>query len=300
MHLFFVALALQANPVLPAPKQFQTSTCEQWGEPKAIARLADPELIELSGLAASHVHPNLLYAHNDSGDVPRFFGLMDDGKPLGRYYLEGAKAVDWEDIAVGPCSEGSCIFLGDIGDNRLERSDYVVYSVREPDDPWTGDHRMLQFNRYPFQYPKKEKHNAETLLVHPLTGTIYVITKEFKGTPSTVYRFPMPLEADHVSTLEKVATLSLPGPNDLMLTGGDFDPTGLRLILRMYNRAVVLEAVHTRDAEDVFKATPKEVPTAEEPQGEAIAWGPDSHSYFTSSEKKGKEAPFLYKVECVK
>ena len=94
--------------------------------------------------------------------------------------------------------------------------------------------------------------------------------------------------------------MQVPGPNDLMLTGGDIDPTGLRVILRMYNRAVVLELEHTRDFEDVFKAAPREVPAPDEPQGEAIAWGPDSHSFFTSSEQKGKEAPSLYKVECVK
>ena len=300
MHLFFLALALQAPPVLPGPKQFQASGCEEWGQPKVAGKIADPELIELSGLAVSHVHEHVLWAHNDSGDTPRFFGMKDDGSALGRYNLEGAKARDWEDIAVGPCTEGSCIFLGDIGDNRLQRSDYVVYSVREPDDPWTGEHHISEFKRYPFQYPKKERHNAETLLVQPLTGVIYVITKEFKGTPSTVYRFPMPLTPDVTATLEKVATLPVPNANDLMLTAGDIDPTGLRLLLRMYNRMVLLEAPSTREFEDIFKATPVEVPAPNEPQGEAVAWGMDAHSYFTSSEKKGDETPLLYKVECLK
>ncbi len=293
-------LALAANPVLPAPKQFQGGACQEWGPPKAVGSLGDPELIELSGLAMSRVHEHVLWAHNDSGDKPRFFGMKDDGSALGRYNLVGAKARDWEDIAVGPCSEGSCIFLGDIGDNRLERNDYVVYAVREPDDPWTGEHPIVEFKRYPFQYPKKERHNAETLLVQPLTGVVYVITKEFKGTPSVVYRFPMPLEPDHVTTLEKVATLPVPAGQDLMLTGGDLDVVGLRLLLRMYNRMVLLSAPDTREFEKIFEATPVEVPAPDEPQGEAVAWSTDGHSYFTSSEKKGDEVPKLYKVECVK
>ncbi len=296
---FLLALALAGAPaVLPGPRTFQGTRCEKWGEPKEVGKLGDPELIELSGLAMSHLHEHVLWAHNDSGDVARFFGLKDDGSALGRYYLDGATAHDWEDIAVGPCPEGSCIFLGDIGDNRLQYTEHVVYSIREPDDPWTGEHHFAEFNRYPFQYPKKERHNAETLLVQPLTGTIYVITKEFKGTPSTVYRFPRPLEPDHLSVLEKVATLELPGKEDLMLTGGDFDPFGLRLLLRMYNRAVVLEAHDTKDFEKIFTAPATEVPTASEPQGEAITWGVDGRSYFTSSEKKGGQVPGLYKVEC--
>ena len=65
-------------------------------------------------------------------------------------------------------------------------------------------------------------------------------------------------------------------------------------------RTVLLEAPNTREFEEIFKATPVDVPAPNEPQGEAVAWGTDAHSYFTSSEKKGDETPLLYKVECLK
>ena len=44
-------------------------------------------------------------------------------KVVGSYVLAGAAAVDWEDMAIGPTSEGgSYLYLADIGDNADRRS----------------------------------------------------------------------------------------------------------------------------------------------------------------------------------
>ena len=104
-------------------------SCAAWGASATVGTLGDPELVELSGLAASRVHPGVLYAHNDSGDSARFFAMTLTGAPLGRFSLAGAVAHDIEDIAVGPCPQGSCVYLGDIGDNLTMRSDDTVYRI---------------------------------------------------------------------------------------------------------------------------------------------------------------------------
>jgi hypothetical protein len=38
-------------------------------------RIDSSELDEASGLAASRLHPGILYSHNDNGDSPRLFAI---------------------------------------------------------------------------------------------------------------------------------------------------------------------------------------------------------------------------------
>lgn len=287
-----------AGPPDAGPPDAGPVACQQWGQPRSLGVIADPALVELSGLAYSWANPHLLWAHNDSGDTPRFFGVQEDGGALGIYDLDGATALDWEDIAVGPCDAGSCVFLGDIGDNNLVRPTHTLYAVPEPAAPSAGEHHLQAFDSYPFQYPNGEKHNAETLLVHPATGTIYVVTKETPGVRSSVFRFPTPLQPGQLVTLEPVTMMKVPAPADYQLTAGDIDRTGRLLLLRMYNRAVLLDLDAGAAFETIFDADPVQVPTANEPQGEAIAWGPDSQRYFTSSETAGGPAVPLYEIDC--
>ena len=80
--------------------------------------LAVAALDELSGLAASRAHAGLLYGHNDSGGGAVVYLLGEDGSARGQVTLEGASAVDWEDIAVGPGPDMQpWVYVGDVGDN---------------------------------------------------------------------------------------------------------------------------------------------------------------------------------------
>lgn len=269
-------------------------TCK-FGGVKIGAVLGDPELRELSGLAASRKNANVLFANNDSGDAPRFFAMDLDGKALGQFELDGATAIDWEDMAVGPCGTDSCVFLGDIGDNRRVRDDYAIYRVPEP--AVTRGATKVTWDRLRFSYPEGAQHNAETLLVHPINGTPYVVTKQSAGEPSVVFRFPMPLDPSRQVTLIPVATLAVPDAKDQALTGGAISPDGSALLLRMYNRLVELKLPSAAPFEDVFKQAAVNVPVAAEQQGEAVTWRADGRGYFTASEEVGVK-PTLNRVEC--
>jgi len=271
--------------------------CTSWGNPRANGPLGDPELLELSGMVASRSHPGVLYAHNDSGDVARFFALDPNGVALGRFLLAGAVARDWEDIALGPCDAGSCVYLGDIGDNNFVRTDYAVYRVPEPALPEDGGTVSVAFERLAYEYPGGDKHNAESLLAHPVTGQLYIVTKENSG-PSQVYRFPEPIDPNGVNVLNYVATLTVPTNSDGRLTAADVSPCGNAVLLRMYNRLVELRLPEgERTFEAIFSAAPVQVPVASEPQGEAVAYAADGRSYFTSSEKLLDVVP-VYEVRC--
>jgi hypothetical protein len=270
--------------------------CAQWGNPRSLGALPEP-VVELSGLVASRSQPGIFFAHNDSGDSARFFALSTGAEVIETYTLPGATAVDWEDIALGPCAVGTCLYLGDIGDNRRVRSDYAVYAVAEPLVAGDGGTRGLSFERISFSYPGGAKHNAEALFAHPHTGRLYLVTKE-DSAPSEVYRFPLPLDPAQPATLELVARLSVPASTDRPLTGADVNPCGTAILLRMYNRLVELRLpAGESDFDRIFSQDPHAVPSASEPQGEAVAYGPDGKTYFTASEKL-VESPPLYEYRC--
>ena len=66
------------------------------------ATLTDGALNEVSGVAASRLHPPLLWVHNDSGGEPAVYAIRPDGTLVSTVTIEGATNTDWEDIAVGP------------------------------------------------------------------------------------------------------------------------------------------------------------------------------------------------------
>src|SRR2546428_7880698 len=102
--------------------------------------LHSPRVKESSGIAASRAHPGVLWTHNDSGDDAYVHATDLAGTDRGVVRIRGARAVDWEDIALGPCptQEGACLYIADTGDNDRTRKSVVIYAVPEPDPPARG------------------------------------------------------------------------------------------------------------------------------------------------------------------
>ena len=277
------------------------SRCTDWGAPQAEG-LSPAVLTELSGLAASHVHPGLLYGHNDSGDSARFFALTPQGHVNAELHLADATATDWEDISVGPCPSGSCVYIGDTGDNKADRAQYVIHRLAEPATlPADGSVVTIpatSYESFPFVYPDGP-HNAETLLVHPVTGQIFIVIKE-TGIDATVYEMPLPLQADQQVTLTLFSALTL-SPIEGVVTDGSFHPCGDRLLIRTTGTTGLFELTRAAGASmtSLFMATPVRVPVPIEPQGESVTYSLDGRSYFTGSETvSGQPVPSLSMITC--
>ncbi|MDX2014492.1 MAG: hypothetical protein SFW67_30115 [Myxococcaceae bacterium] len=271
-------------------------TCLSWTTPRAVGTIRPP-VVELSGLVASRSQP-VLYAHNDSGDAARFFALsVNDGAVLQEFAVTGATNVDWEDMALGPCATGTCLYLGDIGDNRKVRTNYAVYRVPEPVVQAGAGVASVPAERLPYEYPNGEKHNAEALIADPASGRLYVITKEDLGQPSLVFRFPATLVAGAPVTLERVTALAVPTGSDPQLTGADVSPCGDAVLVRLYNRLLLFTVPEGAAFEALFSAAFTQVPVAQEPQGEAVAFSADGRSLFTASEALGGDPP-LFQSTC--
>lgn len=150
------------------------------------AALLAPRLVESSGAAMSALVAGVVWTHNDSGDGPFLYATDAFGRDLGRVRVEGARNVDWEDLAAGPCVvvPGRCLYIGDIGDNGRRRDHIVVYRIREPrppDSPRDTLRGVPVLDSLVLHYPDR-RHNAEALAVTG-DGTLLLITKELAGPP---------------------------------------------------------------------------------------------------------------------
>jgi hypothetical protein len=248
-------------------------TCPSYGDPELVTEVAS-SISEASGLAAAKERPGVFFTHGDKGEDSLIIAFDSSGSVLDEHIVADANNEDWEDIVAAPCPDaGECLYIGDIGDNDLTRAQITVYVVREPEE---GDNKVHTIATYTGVYAGGAR-DAETLLVHPCTGRIYVITKDPDGR-SEVYRFPE--NPGEVSTLEAVATLQLDAPNaaGLELTGGAWDEDGDRLALRTQDR--VLEWETDPQSPDAHWASePIELVGAVETQGEGLTYGTDGHMY---------------------
>ena len=245
---------------------------------------------EASGLAASRKNSDVLWVHNDSGDSARVFAMNTTGTHLGIYNLAGSAAVDWEDMCVGPgpTSGQDYLYLGDIGDNGATRTNIVVYRVPEPTVSSTqppANVNLTGVEKLTLQYEDGAR-DAETLMVDPATGDLYVVSK--REAQSRVYRAP-------AAELTTSGTITLHFMTQLpwgWSTAGDITPQGDEIIIRGYGSASVWSRPRGTDLWAALGGTEHTVPLMTELQGEAVAYDADGMGYYTVSE--GVNQPIYY------
>ncbi len=251
-----------------------------------------PEALpELSGLAASRRHPDVFWAHNDSGSALELFAISGAGEVLARLSLSGVSAPDIEDVAVGPCDAGgldACIYLADTGDNLRSRGSVQLLRLLEP--------KVLQDGNVPvealaFQYPEGPR-DAEALVVDA-RGVAWVITKS-AASLGEVYRLDG-LQPGGSGAATKVGEIHAPFQRDRATTAADLHPDGERLLLRTYARVWELRRAGATGMEELISVEPTEVPSAPQIQGEAIAFSSDGGDYLLGSEGAGAA---LFRVIC--
>ncbi|MEK0612434.1 PE family protein, partial [Mycobacterium ulcerans] len=251
--------------------------------------ITNASLDEISGIESGVANPNIYWVHNDSGDTARVFAIdAKSGATLGTYTLSGAKASDWEDIAIGPgpVPGQSYLYLGDIGDNGLSRSAIAVYRVPEPIVTGTAANpvttTLTGVDTLNLKYPDGP-HNAEALMVDPRTGRMLIIDKTSSGNPA-IYSAPTGLASGSTTTLQDVGTLALPSGSSYLVTGADVSPDGTQLAVRTYGHVYLWNRDPSQDIWMALAQPAVAGPTPDESQGEAIAFHPDGNSYVTVSE----------------
>lgn len=243
------------------------------------------EIDEASGVVASAQHDDVYYVNNDSGDLARFFAVGGDGADQGTFTLEAGTHDDFEDIALGPCSVGHCVYVGDIGDNDEVRTFYTVYRVPEPSAIGPGPRTVFP-TQLKFKYPDGS-HNSEALLVHPITGEVAVIQKVPNGQPAGIYKAPEPWPANTIVTFKRDGELA-PNEQSSTVNGADVHPLGHGILVRTFNGVLYFAAPGPEASiAETLAGTPCVMPSPTEPQGEAIAWTKAGDGYVTLSEGTG-------------
>ena len=266
-----------------------------------IAHLASADVTESSGVVASGSNSGIFWTHNDSGGSPALYAFDATGRSYGRWTVPGARNIDWEDIAIAPSAQPglSDLYVGDIGDNGVKRPEIIVYRLPEPlvgsaaacaDGCSTAPAAVIRL-RYP-----DGPHNAETLLVHPVTRDLYVITKSSADEPETfVFVARKPEPGPKVATLTRVAILDLTDP--LLrafaggLTGGAISPDGSGIALIDY-LSIHQASVPVGDAFDsIWAAKFASRPIGIAAQFEGIGYRPDGKTLVLTSE--GRPCPIV-------
>lgn len=164
---------------------------------------------------------------NDGGDGPILYRSKTpdfvSAQPL---EVPGAKCVDWEALAV----LGDDLLVCDIGDNRLERKDLMVYRVS-----WDATSARLKTAAvYPVAWPDG-RHNAEAAAV--IDGKLHVFPRRGRLDAYTgVYRFNE-LKEGELNTAELAGKLEL--DERVQITAADYDAANQKLLLLSYTRLYV-------------------------------------------------------------
>jgi hypothetical protein len=279
------------SPLDAPPEGDGAARCPIYDAPEPVATVDAPELTEASGLAASARHDGVFWTHNDSGDSARIFAIDALGALVAVVALDGAAAVDLEDLALGPGPDGApWIFVGDIGDNRALRDEIVVYGVPEPEALGSTPESPLRLSAeaWRFTYPDGPR-DAESLIVEP-DGALVILTKAPDGVTG-VYRASAPHTAGALRTLDRVGQVVIgeePIGGDRMLTAADLSTDGRLLALRTYLNLWVWTLAIGEPVEDALARPPCRALGPPEPQGEAVAIDARSATLWTLSEGRGQ------------
>ncbi len=131
-----------------------------------------------------------LITHNDSGNSPELFEIDTLTQQITRIVeVSNAENIDWEDLA----QDQNYIYIGDIGNNRGDRTDLAVYRISkmEYDNSNTVSAERIGFSyedQTDFNPTSNSDWDAEALTM--LRGQLTLFTKRWQTGGSSVYVIP--------------------------------------------------------------------------------------------------------------
>lgn len=132
---------------------------------------------ETSGL---EVHKGLFLTFNDSGGTTELFTFDQGGQLLNSFEVQGAKNVDWEDIA----ADLDHYYLADTGNNFGKRSDQKIYILNrsfELTDTITINYKAQK------SFKKRKKHPFDAEALASFGDQLVLFSKDRETQNSAVY-----------------------------------------------------------------------------------------------------------------
>lgn len=256
----------------------------------ALGTLDKGSIDEASGMAMSIINKDKFWTHNDSGDKARIFLVNTAAQYQMTINIRNATNRDWEDIAVAvdPKDGQSKIYIGDIGDNDAKYEYRAIYILAEPTVTENVDITMDYQQKIIYKYEDGPR-DAETLMVDPLTGDIYIVSK--RETNVHLYQIAYPFNTNDTIIAKKIMVLPF-----TQIVAGDISSDGKEILLKNYQKVWYWSRKEGTTIATTLSHKPFETTYMQEPQGESICWSTDAKAFFTISEESPiKIKPILYK-----
>ena len=306
----FAAIAIGVSFAAPAH-------AVRWSGPEYAGLLTDPDLAEVSGLAASRVQPGAFWINNDGGNGEalvliqpvRGAAIDDEGDNavvdatgdhatrVASVTVTGVTNVDWEDLDSFVLDGRNYLLIADTGDNGGIRKTLKLHVVEEPAKPKDGD-RIAPAWSIEFAWPDGAR-DCEAVAVDAARGEILLVSK--KRVPPELFRVPLRPTTPGVQTAERIGTLAgivQPREQELkqnpvygryrsQVSGADLSPNGRVLAILNYTRVYFFirpDGSQPWQQSQLERAGALEFPWL--PQAEAIAFSADGMSLILGGEQR--------------
>lgn len=244
--------------------------------------LANQQISEASGLAASGLYPGALWVINDSGNPPLIYSIGIDGADLGAFRVDGASNYDWEALASFRLQDTAYLLIADVGDNWEQRESYTLYVLKEPTITATGlDKEPAVGIAWQIRFTYEDgPRDCEAVAVDTAGRRVLLLVK--RSLPPVLYELPLqpadPLTPALAHRLTVVPHFSWP-------TGMDIAPDGLSAIVLTYSEAYLFSRNQKEDWATAFKNNPRPLNFTPLKQQEAICFGFFGKSVYVTSEQ---------------
>jgi hypothetical protein len=265
-----------------------------YSEPRLAALILDLSVAEISGLAASRRHDDVLWVHNDSDAKPSVIALNTRGEVIGSVRVRGVVNTDWEDLASFELDGKPYLAIADSGDNGGLRREIAVIVIPEP-EPQAKSVTPAWIAR--IRWPDGPR-DCEAMAVDARAREILLLAK--KRVPAQLFRVPLaPTSSAQLLVAEQIASIShipQPTPEDIavnprmgrfmgQITAMDLSADGTRLALLTYRDGYEFVRTAGTSWRDVLGNPPMRLGLPPLPQGESLAYSRDGQSIWASSER---------------
>lgn len=267
---------------------------------------------EISGVAHPSLPANAGYLWVISDSPANMLGAVSitNASNQGEWTLTSHPAYsDWEDVATANINGQAYIYVADFGDNGNARATFTIFRCKEP--AITGSNGAIaavDYESIVCEYPAGNlptHKDAETLLVDPDTGDMYIITK--RETVPHVYKLAHAASYSGTQTTQYLGAMyDIPDASSTAASGnavgGDISPNGNEILIKSYdvlyhwarpdktvsiyttlqNTPTVINA-YTGGGNTTTTYLKRSHPSAE-PQGEGVTWDYAGLNIYTASE----------------
>jgi len=293
----------EANTETPAQTTDGPEVCEA---PVVLAALPGA-LFEVSGIIRDPRRDDLFWVHNDSGNDAQLYGIDLLGRIVAIVPIVGASNRDLEDIAIGPCPDGDCLYLADIGDNLAVYTSVVIYRLPLPGLPLSAEAEVVESRpikpnaTWRLVYADSPR-DSESMVIDAKRSELVVISKG-RNNEIVLYAIPLADLRDGLAetdTLRRIGRLPLPiGTNNTQLvTAADLSPDESTLGVRSYTTLFQFPWEGSAAFDTMAVPSWASLISAREAQGEGMSWDSSGENVLLVSEGRGSTSPSLSRMEC--